>query len=321
MTDDAAERYRAFAHSAATSQAYRSTMRRLERWFAPGDLPATVDQMAAWIAALADSGLAATTVKRHVSAARWLTLEGDFAADPAWVGDHGIRQTVSGVTHLDRSRPRRRADGITPAEAARMAQLAADDGSLTGLRDAAVILTMSVLLLRRGEAAALDRADYTRAGRLVRLRWSKTDQGGRGWEGRIGPRAAAAVDAWIDGAGIRGGPLWRPVRDGSVLGSRLATASIATAIGRRAAAAGIDDGRRITAHSLRRGSAQAAIDAGVPLAMLMDAGRWSTETVAAHYASRSLRAQADVADMLDAMGPDPQPDRPSPPKSNPQTSQ
>ena len=75
--------------------------------------------------------------------------------------------------------------------------------------------------LRSGEAVALEVEDFTffRDGSAtVKIRRSKTDQGGVGAVVALAPDGARRVVAWLEVSGIQSGPVFRGVRsrwDGS----------------------------------------------------------------------------------------------------------
>ena len=140
----------------------------------------------------------------------------------------------------------------------------AGEGSLAGLRDAAIVALMSDAMLRVSEVAALDCADLATetdgSGRLT-IRYSKTDQKGEGAVQLIGAPTVRRVQVWLDAAGHRAGPMFRRVRRGAVVGTeRIADRSLRRIIARRAADAGV--GGRISGHSLRVGAAQSLAAAG-----------------------------------------------------------
>ena len=102
--------------------------------------------------------------------------------------------------------------GASPAAAA----IASSGGqSLAGLRDAALIALMSDCLLRVSEAVALDLDAITfesdGTGRLS-IRHSKTDQEGQGATLFVGAPTISRIRAWVAGAAIESGPLFRRVR-------------------------------------------------------------------------------------------------------------
>lgn len=123
---------------------------------------------------------------------------------------------------------------------------------------------------RRSELAELRAEDLEfHADRLlVFLRRSKTDQQHQGaWRAiRRGRRALTcpvrALRAWLDGAGITEGPVFRALLPGGRLAARaISTQTIARLLARASAAAGIAS---VTPHSLRAGCVTVATSRGEP---------------------------------------------------------
>lgn len=189
---------------------------------------------------------------------------------------------------------------MTWAEVESAASAAARSGGVVGLRDAALLRLGSDGLLRVSELAAVNRADLEPAedgsATLRRIRRSKTDQAGNGATLYVGERTWNTTRAWIAASGVeRKGPLFVPVRRGgtALVAQRMTTRSARRVIRTRARAVGIEG--RISGHSLRIGSAQELVRAGVDLPGLMQAGRWRSATTAAGYVARELAARGAVA--------------------------
>lgn len=130
-----------------------------------------------------------------------------------------------------------------------------------GLRDRAVLLLGFSGAFRRSELVSLDVADleFARAGLIVTLRKSKTDQegGGRRLGIPFGSSEATcpvrAVQAWLETARIADGPIFRALdRFQRVQAGRLSDKAIARIVKRRAKAVGLDPAR-YAGHSLQLG--------------------------------------------------------------------
>ena len=153
-------------------------------------------------------------------------------------------------------------------------------------------------LLRVSELAAVQVADLEAetdgSGRLT-VRRSKTDQDGRGAVLYIGAPTMKAVRAWQAAAGVAEGPLFRRVwgRSNTVGADAIDASTARRVIKTRAEAAGIDG--RVSGHSLRVGSAQDLASAGAELTELMNAGRWQSPAMPAHYARGQLAGRGAVA--------------------------
>ena len=153
-----------------------------------------------------------------------------------------------------------------------------------GNLDIALISLMRDAMLRVSEAAALSWSDIAAeadgTGRLL-IRRSKTDAEG---EGAVAFLSAPTMSAL--------GLIRNRAEDaGSVFGLR--PNQIAMHIKRAAKAAGLGDG--FSGHSPRVGMARDLARAGIELTSLMNAGRWRTATMPAHYTRNEAAGRGAVA--------------------------
>jgi integrase len=188
---------------------------------------------------------------------------------------------MKGIARTQGSASTPKTAAVTDLVAAMVKPLGTD---LRYSRDRALILLGFAGAMRRSELVALDVADITETaqGLRIRVRRSKTDQQGRG--DVIGimygsdPRTCPVRSwrAWLDAAGIEGGPAFRRRdRHRQVTEHRLSADYVLRAIKGRAAAAGFSP-ELFGAHSLRSGFATTAFRKGVPERRIMDQGRWTT---------------------------------------------
>ena len=111
---------------------------------------------------------------------------------------------------------------------------------------------------------------------------------------RLGAVATKYLRSWIKSAGIKRGPLFRPVnRSGSVSERRLGPDSVRAAIKRRAREAGIRG--RVSGHSLRIGTAQRLAEEGTSLVEIQKAGRWKSPDMPAYYVRSQEASRGAVA--------------------------
>lgn len=131
---------------------------------------------------------------------------------------------------------------------------------LKDIRDRALLLIGFAGGLRRSELVGFDVTDieHVRQGIVLQIRFSKTDQLGKGQKigiphGRTRWCPIAAFDAWMAASGITEGPIFRPVdRHGRIHDTRLSGEAIALVVRERVAAAGLDPAQ-YSGHSLRAG--------------------------------------------------------------------
>jgi integrase len=153
---------------------------------------------------------------------------------------------------------------------------------------------------------SLDIADleFARAGLIVTLRKSKTDQEGK--SRRLGiPFGSSeatcpvrSLQAWLDSARITDGPVFRSLdRFQQVQSARLSDKAVALIVKRRAKAVGFDPAR-YAGHSLRAGLATSAAAAGASERVIMSqTGHRSAEMIRKYIREGNLFA-ANPAGMV-----------------------
>ena len=278
-----------------TKRTYAAALKRLDAGLAGQDL--TDASLALYLASLHAAGLSPAVAAMAVAAVKFrFRLQGLAApAGPA------TDRVLAGLRREGKGRGRGQVDGMRFSEVDTAAAVAAnDDGSVAGLRDAALLAVASDGLLRVSEVAALDvgdvQAEADGSGRLL-VGASKTDQEGRGAVLYLGAPTVSRVNAWLAAAGHQDGPLFRRVRRGGRVegdpGRRLSVNAIRRIIRRRAAAVGIEG--RVSGHSLRVGGAQSLAAGGASIVEMQTAGRWQSPAMPGHYARGQLAARGAVA--------------------------
>jgi site-specific recombinase XerD len=186
--------------------------------------------------------LARPSVKQHLAALRmlfdWLVVGQVLGANPA----HAVR----GPKHVVKK-------GRTPVldrEEARALLAVIDTGTLTGLRDRALIGTMIYTFARVGAVLQMDVSDYFTQGRRgwVRLH----EKGGKEHEAPCHHKLEVLLDQYIAAAGIAGDgdkPLFRTTGRSTGTPHRMTQPDAYRMIQRRARAAGIKT--KVGNHSLR----------------------------------------------------------------------
>ncbi len=187
-------------------------------------------------------GLSKPTVKQHLAALRmlfdWLVVGHVLDTNPA----HAVR----GPKYSQKK-------GQTPVldrEEARALIAAIDTGSLTGLRDRALIGIMIYTFARVGAVLQMNVGDYFSQGRRgwVRLH----EKGGKEHEAPCVPKLEAYLDEYIAAAGIaddKDGPLFRTTGRSTGTPHRMTQQDAYRLIQRHAKRAGIKT--RIGNHSMR----------------------------------------------------------------------
>ncbi|MYH34942.1 MAG: tyrosine-type recombinase/integrase [Gammaproteobacteria bacterium] len=290
LSDDAGRLMQASrAHN--THYAYASMLKRFDAWLNGRSIDDVT--IANYLAFLEKSGKAVATARLALAAIRFRARRNGSSRPDGPI-------TASTLEGYGRNNPylgRGQAQGIEWEQADAMVSLAASQGSLAGLRDAALIAVMSDCLLRISEAAAITlsriRSEKDGTGRLL-IAKSKTDPMGRGTILHLRAWTMRRIAAWTDAANISLGPLFRPVRKGGIVATAaLSSGSVRAIIQKWASAAGVTG--RVSGHSLRVGSAQSLVSAGATLPELQQAGRWLSPEMPAHYARGQLAGKGAVA--------------------------
>lgn len=278
-----------YALAANTRRAYRGALARLDAHL--GGDPLDDASLAAYIRHLRDTGKSPRTANTLLAAVRFITKL------------QGVPHPAGPETQLAMRRMRRDAKGrgygqvtgVTWAQADAASALASTDRrTLAGLRDAAIIALASDAMLRVSEIAAIEVSDLELledgAG-LLKIRYSKTDQEGRGAAAFIGAPTMRRVRDWLEASGLTTGAVFRHVRRNNVIGANHMSAfALRTIIAKRSAAAGVEG--RVSGHSLRVGGAQSLAAAGASVVAMQLAGRWVSVRMPAHYARGQLALAA-----------------------------
>ncbi|MDE0625003.1 MAG: tyrosine-type recombinase/integrase [Bryobacterales bacterium] len=280
----------AAALAPATHRAYEGALRRLAAWL--GDRTLDDASLEAYLEHLHAAGLAPASAALAVAAVR-------TAARARGLTLHlpGTEAALAGFRRSSPGRGRGQAVGIQWHQADAMAAMADADGSLSGIRDAAIIAVMSDALLRISELAALQTDDLSLnddGSATITIRRSKTDQTGETAELYLGPPTADRLRKWMRTASICSGVLFRRVRRGGHLGpGPLRPSSVAAVLAKRAAAVGIQGSVR--GHSLRVGSAQSLVRAGATLPEIQQDGRWDSSRMPALYSRKEAASKRGTA--------------------------
>ncbi|MDO9713543.1 site-specific integrase [Paracraurococcus lichenis] len=187
-------------------------------------LPASPAALAAFVADLGHRGARISTIRRRLQAVAWLSRGHGHPVD---LRDPLVADATAGLARQAGS-AQRQAAALTLPEIRALAAACGHD--LAGQRDRALLLLGFAGALRRSELLALDVErgtesedlarswiEITADGLALRLAASKGDRAREGV--RLGiPRGrhpatcpVRAVEAWIAAAGLRYGPLFRPV--------------------------------------------------------------------------------------------------------------
>lgn len=278
--------------SGATLRAYRNDVGLFAAWCdqqGVSALPATPEVVAAFLVAEAEAGRAVATIGRRCAAIRYAQM---LAGAPDPTGHAVVRSVMKGIRRTVGTAPKQKAAATVDVLAALLMHV---PDTLTGKRDAAVLALGFAGAFRRSELVALDVEDLQMhpEGLRVRIRRSKTDQEGQGFEKAIPHghfvRPVARLRAWLEAAGITEGPVFRSVsRSGHIRKGnlRLTNQTVGAIVKRYAEAAGLD-AASFGAHSLRSGYITSAAERGANLARIMDQSGHRTPRAVLGYIRRA----------------------------------
>lgn len=172
---------------------------------------------------------------------------------------------------------------------------------LIGVRDKALLLVgFGSGGRRRSELASLLIEDLrkVRAGYILRLRISKTDQDGHGKEVPILGDAAKSLSSWLVKSGLRSGKLFRGIRANGTLSDGLCGRTVNRIVKKRVELAGLDP-KQYGAHSLRSGFITESGRRGTPLQDAMALSCHTATDVAMGYYREGELLRNPAAHFLD----------------------
>ena len=273
-----------------TQKAYQRALHNLETWLAGRTLSDPL--LASYLTGLHETGKSPATIGQVVAAVKW-----QLKHQSQETLNFPITQaTLAGIRRAGKDRGRGQVDGLIWQDVERVCIYAETDGTLAGLRDAAMIRLMSDCLLRISEVVAVNVGDLKE--KTLTIQSSKTDQEGTGESLYVCDATRNVLKRYWERAGITRGALFRHIRRGDHLQpTRLTPHSARRIIQKRAHAAGVDG--FISGHSLRVGSAVSLAQAGASVVDMQVAGRWKSSQMPAHYAKAELAERGAIARFKD----------------------
>lgn len=274
---------RSYIHASlsdSTRKAYRSDLNHFLAW--GGTIPASPEVIATYLAAHAELHAPATLARRLVSISKAHRAQ----ALPSPTTTELVRATLRGIRHTHGSAQRQ----VAPAVKDAVVRMVAGLEGVKGIRDRALLLIGFAGAFRRSELVSVTVADIEMAqqGMVITLRFSKTDQEGRGRKVAI-PYARGAVcpvlalQQWLEVANITEGPVFRAVnRHGTISDSALTPQAVALVVKERAQAVGLDPGK-YAGHSLRSGLVTSAAQLGVSSWKIRQQTGHKSEAMLARY--------------------------------------
>jgi integrase len=288
----------AYIHAAkapATLRAYRADWRHFLDWCRVKGvcaLPAVPETVAFYLSESSRSLRPGTLNRRLTSINKVHRAAGHPA--PALPDNLVVGETLKGIRRVHGTEQAAKQPLFTEDLREMVAAL---PGGLIGARDRAILLLGFAGAFRRSELALLETRELreTKEGLVVRVSRSKTGQEARGREVAIpyGSEPSTcpvrACRAWIEAAGLQGGPLFRRIdRHAHVNARPLHKDSIGQIVKRAALAAGLDP-KLYAGHSLRAGfCTQAYMNGAREFDIMRQTGHRSLETLRKYIRGRGL---------------------------------
>jgi site-specific recombinase XerD len=279
-----------------TRTAYLSDLSHFEGW--GGEIPASPDTVAAYLAAYADTHSVATLTRRLAALAKVHRSLG--FSNPT--STELVKSTLRGLKRIKGTAQRQAAPLIKEDLFLVLETMGA---RLKDIRDRALLLVGFAGGFRRSELVGLNCDDVVavRQGLEITLRGSKTDQNRAGRKigiphgrGRWCP--VAAYEQWQAASGISEGSIFRPIdRHHKAAATRLSGEAVCSVVRERVQAAGIDPGK-YSGHSLRAGLATSAAQAGVSSWKIRQQTGHASDAMLARYIRDGERFNDNVVSAL-----------------------
>ena len=273
-----------------TLKAYQRALQSLTTWLAGRTLSDAL--LANYITALHEKSKSPATIGQAIAAVKWQLKH----QSQETINFPITQATLAGIRREGKDRGRGQVDGLIWQDVERVCIYAETEGTLVGLRDAAMIRLMSDCLLRISEVVAVNARDLKE--RTLTVRTSKTDQEGASESLYVCDATRNVLNQYRERADITRGALFRHIRRGDhIQPTRLHPHSARRIIQKRANAAGVEG--FISGHSLRVGSAVSLAQAGATVVDMQVAGRWKSSQMPAHYAKAELAERGAIARFKD----------------------
>ena len=273
-----------------TLKAYQRALQSLTVWLAGRILSDAL--LANYITQLHETGKSPATIGQAVAAVKWQLKH----QSQETINFPITQATLAGIRRAGKDRGRGQVEGLIWQDVERVCIYAETEGTLAGLRDAAMIRLMSDCLLRISEVVAVNVGDLKET--TLMLRASKTDQEGAGEALYVCDATRKVLNQYRERADLTRGALFRHIRRGDhIQSNRLHPHSARCIIKKRATDAGVEG--FISGHSLRVGSAVSLAQAGATVVDMQVAGRWKSSQMPAHYAKVELAERGAIARFKD----------------------
>jgi integrase len=285
------------AFSANTIRAWRADWEIFVescRTFKLEALPASPKTVRAFVFECLGRGKKPATVRRYVSTIG-RAHRVSAVADPT-----SSEEVRLALKEMGRNVParERQARGLTWGEIELF--LSVSPRNLREIRDRALVAVAYDTMCRRGELVSLlaeDISESSDGSASILIRRSKTDTTGEGAAAYLSPLTMRLLNQWLEGAGLKSGPVFVRVRGSADVGVLL-TPQVVTAVLRKVGQwIGLpkEEWERISGHSCRVGAAQDLLALNMDLPSVMQAGRWRDTRMPMRYGEKVLAGRGAMA--------------------------
>lgn len=254
-------------------------------------LPASADTVSLYLTALLMRGRKVKTGTRRAAGIAHMHRANGFASPV----DANARALLRATQRLRCEQPRQKL-ALSLADLRSICQLLAADGTVSALRNQALLLVGFASALRRASLSDLvmEDVEFGDRGLVLLVRREKQDQAGRGrWIGIPFGRSletcpVRALRAWLDRRGSHPGPLFTRLDLPDLPGLRLAPKAICRIVQECVGRIGLSPAL-YGAHSLRAGFITEAIEAGASeMLVAAQTGHRSMEVLRTYFRRRDL---------------------------------
>lgn len=229
-------------------------------------------------------------INMHLTALRKV-LENAWLLDQMTAEEFHRAKSIKSVRGGARAKAGR---NVAEQEIAAMLRVCLAEGTLIGLRDAAMVAVLQSTGLRREELASARRANYDPGDRVLRI----IGKGNTTREVHVHEVAAVYLGRWLAATENIRGPLFTPInRWGQPAGRTMSTRAVGMVIDNRRQEAGLP---RLSPHDFRRTFAGALLDNGVDLARVQQLMGHTSPVTTAGYDRRPGRQRKAAVDTLAA---------------------
>lgn len=279
--------YRRGSAADNTLKAYGRAFGNFRNWLDGREV--TDESLCSYLILQDKQGLAPATIAMTLKAVKWSFAKMDIGA--SFPKAHDVLKRIN---REGKERGRGQVEGLEWNHVEKICAKAEESGTLSGLRDSAMIRLMSDCLLRISEVIAVNAEDISE--NTLDVLASKSDQTGKGTTLYIGDDTKESIEEYRRAAGIERGALFRRIRRGGhVTEGRITVVGARNAIKNRAHIARSTKTMRVSGHSMRVGSAVSLARAGATVVDMQTAGRWQDPKMPAHYARAELAERGAIA--------------------------